>query len=168
MTSCADQLQQLNSVPLAVIRRQASASELSRVVPECCGLVWNAVRAQQAQAGRNVAIYWDGSIRLEWEWSFMDRLPSAASSYARQHPLVPWHRQRISGLTAAWALCTMPFAGGAGPTITPLRALIGRSTVIGSPSGIPIPRRFGRMSITSSPLEADGRHGKRFSQGRYS
>jgi effector-binding domain-containing protein len=65
MTSYAVQLQRLNSVPLAVIRRQSSASELARVVPECCGLVWGAVRAQQAQAGRNVAIYWDGSIRLE-------------------------------------------------------------------------------------------------------
>lgn len=59
------ELQQLDSVPLAVIRRQASASELSRVVPECCGLVWNAVRAQQAKAGRHVAIYWDEAIRLE-------------------------------------------------------------------------------------------------------
>ena len=65
MTSYAVQLERLNSVPLAVIRRQASASELARVVPECCGLVWNAVRAQQAQAGRHVAIYWDGGIRLE-------------------------------------------------------------------------------------------------------
>jgi len=34
-------------------------------VPECCGLVWNAVRAQRAPPGRNVAVYWDGSIRLE-------------------------------------------------------------------------------------------------------
>src|SRR5689334_5259262 len=58
-------LQQLESVPVAVIRRQASQSELSRVVPECCGLVWNAVRAQQTSAGRHVAIYWDGSIKLE-------------------------------------------------------------------------------------------------------
>lgn len=65
MTSCAVQLQQLNSVPLAVIRRQASPSELSRVVPECSGLVWNVVRAQHAQAGRHVAIYWDCSTRLE-------------------------------------------------------------------------------------------------------
>src|SRR5712692_8305860 len=64
-SSYAVQLQRLNSVPLAVIRRQASASELARVVPECCGLVWNAVRAQQAQAGRHVAVYWDCSIRLE-------------------------------------------------------------------------------------------------------
>jgi hypothetical protein len=58
-------VQRLESSPLAVIRRQASASELSRVVPECCGLVWNAVRAQQARGGRNVAIYWDATIRLE-------------------------------------------------------------------------------------------------------
>jgi effector-binding domain-containing protein len=65
MTPYAVQFQRLDSVPLAVIRRQASASELARVVPECCGLVWAAVRAQQAQAGRHVAIYWDGSIRLE-------------------------------------------------------------------------------------------------------
>jgi effector-binding domain-containing protein len=64
-TNCAVELQRLESVPLAVIRRQATASELARVVPECCGLVWNVVRAQQAQAGRHVAIYWDASIRLE-------------------------------------------------------------------------------------------------------
>jgi len=64
-SSYAVQLQRLESVPLAVIRRQASASDLARVVPECCGLVWDAVRAQQARGGRHVAIYWDGSIRLE-------------------------------------------------------------------------------------------------------
>jgi effector-binding domain-containing protein len=52
-------------IPLAVIRRQARASELARLVPECCGLVWNAVRAQHARGGRHVAIYWDRSIRLE-------------------------------------------------------------------------------------------------------
>ena len=50
---------------LAVVRRQSRPSELSRLVPECCGLVWNAVRAQQVKAGRHVALYWDGSIRLE-------------------------------------------------------------------------------------------------------
>ena len=65
MTPPAVQFDQLDSVPLVVIRRQASASELPRVVPQCCGLVWNAVRAQQARAGRHVAIYWDSSIRLE-------------------------------------------------------------------------------------------------------
>jgi effector-binding domain-containing protein len=65
MTSYTVQIQQLNSVPLAVVRRQVSASELANVVPTCCGLVWEAVRAQQARAGRHVAVYWDNSIRLE-------------------------------------------------------------------------------------------------------
>jgi effector-binding domain-containing protein len=58
-------LQQVDSVPLVVIRRQVRAAELSRVVPECCGLVWNALRAQQAKGGRHVALYWDGSVRVE-------------------------------------------------------------------------------------------------------
>ena len=65
MTAFAVQFQQLNGVPLAVIRRQARPSELSRLVPECCGVVWNVLRAQQARGGRQVAVYWDGSIRLE-------------------------------------------------------------------------------------------------------
>jgi effector-binding domain-containing protein len=52
-------------IPLAVVRRQARASELSRVVPECCGLVWNEIRAQQASGGRHVAVYWNADIRLE-------------------------------------------------------------------------------------------------------
>ncbi len=61
----AVRLQQLNPIPIAVVRRTANAAQLSRLVPECCGLVWDVVRAQQARAGRHVAIYWDGSIRLE-------------------------------------------------------------------------------------------------------
>jgi effector-binding domain-containing protein len=65
MNSYAVEIERLPSIPLAVLRRQASASELARVVPECCGRVWAAVRAQQVPAGRHVAIYWDGSIRLE-------------------------------------------------------------------------------------------------------
>jgi effector-binding domain-containing protein len=59
------ELRQRDSIPLAVVRRQALAGDLSRLVPECCGLVWNAVRAQQVKAGRHVAIYWDNTIRLE-------------------------------------------------------------------------------------------------------
>jgi len=65
MTPYVVQLQQVDGVPLAVIRRQAKPPELSRVVPECCGLVWNVIRAQQAKAGRHVAVYWDRTIRLE-------------------------------------------------------------------------------------------------------
>jgi effector-binding domain-containing protein len=65
MTSHEVRVEHLDSVPLAVIRRQARGSELARVVPESCGLVWNALRAQHARGGRHVAVYWDASIRLE-------------------------------------------------------------------------------------------------------
>lgn len=58
-------LSQSSGVPVAVVRRQVRASELSRVVPEGCGTVWSYLRAHQLKGGRNVAIYWDGSIRLE-------------------------------------------------------------------------------------------------------
>jgi effector-binding domain-containing protein len=55
----------LPSIPLAVVRRTATKSELSRLVPECCGLVWNALRAQGIKGGRHVAVYWDGQIHVE-------------------------------------------------------------------------------------------------------
>src|SRR4026209_111259 len=57
--------EELPETRVAVVRRRVPATMLSRVVPECCGLVWNALRTQQIKAGRNVAIYWDGEIRLE-------------------------------------------------------------------------------------------------------
>jgi effector-binding domain-containing protein len=65
MSGYVVQVRQLDSIPLAVSRREAQKSELSRVVPECCGLVWNVVRAQHAKGGRHVAIYWDDRVRLE-------------------------------------------------------------------------------------------------------
>ena len=59
-------LERLGSRPLAVVRRRARARELSRVVPEGCGTVWDVVRAQRiAGAGRHVAVYLDGEINLE-------------------------------------------------------------------------------------------------------
>jgi effector-binding domain-containing protein len=59
------QLRREPGTALAVIQRQVKPADLPRVVPECCGLVWNALRAQGARGGRHVALYWDGSIRLE-------------------------------------------------------------------------------------------------------
>lgn len=54
------------SRPLAVVRRRASQQQLSKVVPEACGVVWGVVRAQQlAGAGRHVAVYLDCQINLE-------------------------------------------------------------------------------------------------------
>jgi effector-binding domain-containing protein len=59
------QVTHVTSIPLAVVRRQARASELAVAVPAGCGVVWSFVRAHQLQAGRHVAVYWDGTIRLE-------------------------------------------------------------------------------------------------------
>jgi len=59
-------LETVSSRPLAVVRRRAKVQELTKVVPEACGTVWNVLRAQKiAGAGRNVAIYWDEAINLE-------------------------------------------------------------------------------------------------------
>ena len=60
------QLIQAVASPLAVIRRVAPQNELSRVVPQLCGEVWNFVRAASIpNPGRHVAIYYDCQIRLE-------------------------------------------------------------------------------------------------------
>src|ERR1700733_8324870 len=56
----------VESRPLAVVRRRASLQELSKLVPEACGAVWNVIRAQKVDgAGRHVAVYLDGEINLE-------------------------------------------------------------------------------------------------------
>jgi integrase len=91
MTSVNVQLQRLNSVPLAVIRRQARASDLARLVPECCGLVWNAVRAQQTKAKQlksalshraaktvnNVLTVLSVMLKTAVEWDAISRVPCA-------------------------------------------------------------------------------------------
>jgi effector-binding domain-containing protein len=59
------QVQRLDPTPLAVVRHQVQLGDLARVVPEACGVVWQAVKAQKVPAGRHVALYWDASIRLE-------------------------------------------------------------------------------------------------------
>ena len=77
----AIQIQRLDSVPLAVIRRQASASELKRVVPECCGLVWNAVRAQQVHGGQaRRDLLGLPAFGSRWESRSRDRLSRMATS----------------------------------------------------------------------------------------
>ncbi|MFI5377880.1 MAG: GyrI-like domain-containing protein [Tepidisphaerales bacterium] len=58
--------EQVSGCPLAVVRRRASLQELSKVIPDACGTVWNAVRAKHIKgAGRLVALYLDDQINLE-------------------------------------------------------------------------------------------------------
>jgi effector-binding domain-containing protein len=49
---------------LAVVRRNTPRNQLSKVVPEACGLVWNAIKAAGAQGGRHVALYLGASEGL--------------------------------------------------------------------------------------------------------
>ena len=97
-------LEQVAGTPVAVIRRQVSQAELSRVVPECCGLVWNAVRAQQAKGGRHVAIYRDGPSGSKWAWNCSARSPSRRMLSCRPRRPGQWRGRRIlvlKGLGAA-------------------------------------------------------------------
>lgn len=59
-------LKRIDTCPCAVVRRLATPTELSKVVPEACGIVWSVIRAQSVEgAGRNLAIYLDDKINLE-------------------------------------------------------------------------------------------------------
>jgi effector-binding domain-containing protein len=59
-------VEQHSGRPLAVVRRRAQRQDLAKVVPEACGTVWSALRANQvAGAGRHVAVYLDSAINLE-------------------------------------------------------------------------------------------------------
>src|SRR6202451_703140 len=58
-------VQRVESQPIAVVRRRASLQQLTSVVPQACGIVWNFVKALQIPAGRHVAVYLDGEITLE-------------------------------------------------------------------------------------------------------
>jgi effector-binding domain-containing protein len=96
---------EVDPVAVAVVRRQARPSALAQVVPECCGLVWEAVRSQRTKAGRHVAIYWDGSIRLEvgveLEGPFSDDGDVVASSTPGGLVATTTHLGPYSGLGAA-------------------------------------------------------------------
>ena len=60
------QLDEARPRPLAVVRRRAPAQDLSTVVPQACGEVWEALRALKTERpGRHVAVYLDGEINLE-------------------------------------------------------------------------------------------------------
>ena len=58
-------VEQFPGQPLAVVHRQATKPQLSKVVPEACGTVWNALRAQHAKGGRHVAVYLDNVCNVE-------------------------------------------------------------------------------------------------------
>jgi effector-binding domain-containing protein len=59
-------LERVSARPLAVVRRRAASHQLSKVVPDACGTVWNVIRSQKVSgAGRHVAVYLDDQTNLE-------------------------------------------------------------------------------------------------------
>ena len=59
------EIRRVARIPTAVIRRRVRRDELSRVVPECCGLVWSALKAEGKRGGRNVALYREAGAVVE-------------------------------------------------------------------------------------------------------
>ena len=60
------QIQQVAAMLTAVVRIRASLDQLSRVIPDACGEVWNFARAAQLpRPGRHVAVYFDNEINIE-------------------------------------------------------------------------------------------------------
>jgi effector-binding domain-containing protein len=58
-------VERVTSRPIAIVRRRVAPSELSKVVPEACGLVWRTVKAAEVKdAGRHVAVYRDAGDGL--------------------------------------------------------------------------------------------------------
>ncbi len=58
----------VDSIPIAAVRTTATLSQLSTVVPQLCGEVWNFVKANAVpKPDRHVAVYYDkdGAITLE-------------------------------------------------------------------------------------------------------
>ena len=120
------QIQIVESVPLAVVRRQARQAELASLVPACCGLVWEAVRSQRVKAGRHVALYWDGSIRLEvgveLHGPFTDDGEVVASATPAGTVAMTTHLGPYAGLGAAHDAIARWCAGQRPP---PRRAVLG-------------------------------------------
>lgn len=61
----AVRIEQLAARPIAVLRVRVQRHELSRVVPQSMGVVWNILRDAGVRGGRNVAVYLDGAITLD-------------------------------------------------------------------------------------------------------
>ncbi|MEO8634438.1 MAG: GyrI-like domain-containing protein [Gemmatimonadales bacterium] len=89
MSSYDAHLRQLSAVPVAVVRRRARRTDLARLVPEGCGLVWEFLHSHQLKGGRNVAIYWDGSIRLEVGVECDQELPGGGEVFTSATPAGP-------------------------------------------------------------------------------
>jgi hypothetical protein len=65
MSAYAVDVRQVSRIPTAVIRYRVAMNQFSRVVPEGCGRVWEALRAQGLRGGHNVALYREAGALVE-------------------------------------------------------------------------------------------------------
>jgi effector-binding domain-containing protein len=65
MTMSAIQVADLPAINLAVVRRTVTRAQLSDAVRDGCGRAWAYAKRLGLHGGHNVAVYWDGAIRLE-------------------------------------------------------------------------------------------------------
>jgi len=89
MMSYAVRIERVSSQHLAVVRRLASPTELPRVIPQACGLVWNVVKAAQIKGGRHVAIYraaGDGLLNIEVGVEVASAFPGSGDVVASTTP----------------------------------------------------------------------------------
>jgi effector-binding domain-containing protein len=97
------------SRPIAVVRRRVDSRTLSKVVPEGCGLVWNAVKAARLEnPGRHIAIYrgadggWvDLEVGVELDQAFQGMGEVAASVVPAGDAAAVTHFGPYGGLGAA-------------------------------------------------------------------
>ena len=75
------QIGQAKPQATAVVRRQASLAELTKVIPHGCGAVWKTIKPLQLTGvGRHIALYLDDEIHL-------DELPHCRSLPQHVRPL---------------------------------------------------------------------------------
>jgi hypothetical protein len=150
VTTTAIQIQQLDSIPVAVIRRQVKLSELSRVVPECCGLVFAAARGQQARVGPTSRFIGTRVFASRRESSCTERSSHRAQSCSRRHPPGESPQRPIGALTRTSELPIKASVVGRNRPANAWLVPIGRFTGTGSRRGMPNPPRSVRIFTTSS------------------
>ena len=78
----------VDPLPIAAVRRRARPAELSKVVPDACGEVWNFVRASGIpNTGRMVAVYLDGGRSKEESGSTIVDLARRKPKIVREGPI---------------------------------------------------------------------------------
>jgi len=132
--------------PLAVVKLVARPEEFSRVVPKYCGVVWNALKAQQVKgAGRHIAVYLDDRVNLEVGVEMKAPYDGDGEVVGSSIPVGWWRRRFILGRIRNCVRRTRRYMSGVDEMDMSWRGRSGRFMGIGWRSGITIRRRFRRM-----------------------